>query len=278
MWSRTKISGNIAPSRSLTAALSILFLSALSSHAQLGAGRPAPELTGGGSWVNLTKPIALKDLRGKAVLLDFWTDSCINCLHSIPKLKALESKYGKSLVVVSVHSAKYENEKSDCAVRTAVSKLGLTNPVLNDPESAVWLKYGVEYWPTFILIDAKGDIVGQTIGDTQFNRLDTAVGTVVAQAKKAGILDDKNERYHVIAEPANKKTLRYPEKIVADQKRGSLYIADSGHNRILAVKPDGNLVNTFGTGKAGNADGSASQAQFSNPQGLAVADDKLYVA
>ena len=77
----------------------------------------APDLIGGTGWLNTTRPISLKDLRGKVVLLDFWTLCCINCIHTLPDLEKLEKKWGKELVVIGVHSPKFDNEKSTESIR-----------------------------------------------------------------------------------------------------------------------------------------------------------------
>src|SRR5258707_1294120 len=113
----------------------------------------APELEGGVGWLNTASPLRLKDLRGKFVLLDFWTFCCINCIHTLPDLAKLEKKYANQLVVIGVHSAKFENEKESEHIRKAILRYEISHPVVNDAEMKIWQTYGVSSWPTLYLID-----------------------------------------------------------------------------------------------------------------------------
>src|SRR5262245_18761684 len=114
-----------------------------------GDGRiKAPELEGGVAWLNTAGPIRIADLKGKIVVLDFWTFCCINCIHTLPDLAKLEQKYEKELVVVGVHSAKFENEKVTENIRKAILRYQIQHPVVNDAEMKIWDRYGVRSWPT----------------------------------------------------------------------------------------------------------------------------------
>src|SRR3712207_3570738 len=121
----------------------------------------APELEGGRGWLNTDAPLSLAALRGKVVLLDFWTYGCVNCMHVIPDLKRLEEKYRKQLVVIGVHSAKFENEKETENIRRIVLRYGLEHPVVNDADFRIWKSYAVRAWPTQVLIDPADYVVGQ---------------------------------------------------------------------------------------------------------------------
>ena len=120
----------------------------------------APELEGGRGWLNTDRPLSIAGLRGKVVLLDFWTYGCVNCMHVIPDLRALEEKYSRQLVVIGVHSAKFENERDTENIRHIVLRYGLEHPVVNDADFRIWRAYTVRAWPTLVLIDADGYIVG----------------------------------------------------------------------------------------------------------------------
>ncbi|MBA3246692.1 MAG: redoxin domain-containing protein, partial [Pyrinomonadaceae bacterium] len=108
----------------------------------------APELTGHRGWLNTEQPLSLAALKGKVVLLDFWTYGCINCIHVIPDLKRLEEKYADQLVVIGVHSAKFENEKETDNIRQIILRYEIEHPVVNDADFAIWQAYAVRAWPT----------------------------------------------------------------------------------------------------------------------------------
>src|ERR1041384_2133881 len=135
----------------------------------------APELTGDRGWLNTDKPLSLAALKGKVVLLDFWTYGCINCMHIIPDLKKLEKKYPNELVVIGVHSAKFENEKDTENIRHIILRYEIEHPVYNDSEYAVWQSYRVHAWPTQVLIDPAGYIIGGVSGEGNYDVIDEAI-------------------------------------------------------------------------------------------------------
>src|SRR5438045_4286589 len=128
----------------------------------------APELEGGIAWLNTDRPLSLKNLKGKVVLLDFWTYCCINCMHIIPDLKKLEAKYPKELVVIGVHSAKFDNEKQTGNIRQAILRYEIEHPVINDKDFLVWRSFGAKSWPTLVLINPNGRIIGYHSGEGSF--------------------------------------------------------------------------------------------------------------
>ena len=121
---------------------------------------PAPELEGGVEWLNAAGPISVKDLRGKIVLIDFWTFCCINCMHVLPDLDYLEKKYPKELVVIGVHSAKFDNEKATGNIRKAILRYEIEHPVVNDADMIIWRKFGVNSWPSLVVLDPEGQYCG----------------------------------------------------------------------------------------------------------------------
>src|SRR5947209_2120202 len=125
----------------------------------------APELSGRGGWINTDRPLQLSDLRGRAVLLDFWTFCCINCLHVIEELRPLEERFGDQLVVIGVHSPKFPHEQDHEAVVRAVSRHRIHHPVLDDPEMETWERYAVRAWPTLVVIDPDGYAVAMASGE-----------------------------------------------------------------------------------------------------------------
>jgi len=150
----------------------------------------APEFPPGLQWLNTDTPLTIAGLRGKVVLLDFWTYCCINCMHVIPDLKALEKKYPQELVVIGVHSAKFSNEREADNIRQAVLRYGIEHPVVNDHEFRVWQSYGVRAWPTLALIDPSGYVIGGVSGEGNFELLDRVIGEVVQAARAKGALDE----------------------------------------------------------------------------------------
>lgn len=237
----------------------------------------APELDGARDWLNTGRPLKLKDLRGKVVLLDFWNLSCVNCFHTIPILKELQKRHPNDLVVIGVHAPKYDAEKDTKPVRDAVLRMELEHPVVNDADNVIWSAYGVKAYPTIVLIDPEGGLVKMLLGERSYQQLDQQVSQLLEKYRKNGKLDEKPLPLKL--EVARDTTpLSFPEKLCFDSKRKLLYIADSGHNRIVVADCDGKLVNVIGTGQSGFADGSYDKAQFHHPRGLTVVDNVLYVA
>jgi len=239
---------------------------------------PAPGLEGGIEWMNARGEITLKDLRGKVVLLDFWTYCCINCMHVLPDLEYLEKKYPKELVVIGVHSAKFDNEKDSESIRQAIVRYEIEHPVVNDANMTIWRKYGVRAWPTLVLIDPEGNYCGYISGEGNRELLDLILGKVIAYHRAKGTLDDTPVNFALEAEKAAATPLRYPGKILADAERGRLFISDSNHNRIVVAGLDGKVIDVIGSGAVGNKDGDFATAEFDHPQGMALQGEMLYVA
>jgi thiol-disulfide isomerase/thioredoxin len=238
----------------------------------------APELEGGRGWLNTDAPLTLAGLRGKVVLLDFWTYGCVNCMHIIPDLKRLEEKYARQLVVIGVHSAKFENEKETENIRRIILRYGLEHPVVNDADFRIWNAYAVNAWPTLVLIDTAGYDVGRVSGEGHYGALDAAIGQVIEEGRKRGTLNEQPLKLTLERAKVGDLPLAFPGKILADEKSERLFIADSNHNRIVVTRLDGTLLETIGTGEHGMGDGSFEQSSFYRPQGLALDGDTLYVA
>ena len=236
----------------------------------------APELTGGRGWLNTDKPLTLAALKGKVVLLDFWTYGCINCIHIIPDLKRLEQKYANQLVVIGVHSAKFENEKDTENIRRIILRYEIEHPVYNDAEFKVWQSYGVRAWPTQVLIDPAGYVIGAASGEGNYELIDQVVAKAVAEFRKRGELNEEPLKLVLERAKVGDLPLAFPGKVLAKDDR--LFIADSNHNRLVVTKLDGTLLETVGTGAAGAADGAFAKASFYRPQGMALDGDNLYVA
>src|SRR6266851_5327648 len=238
----------------------------------------APELTGDRGWLNTDKPLSLAALRGKVVLLDFWTYGCINCMHIIPDLKKLEKKYPNELVVIGVHSAKFENEKDTENIRRIILRYEIEHPIVNDADFNIWRAYDVDSWPTRYLIDPAGYIIGRLSGEGGYEALDKAIADTIAEFRKRGELNETPLKLVLERAKVGDLPLAFPGKILADEKSGRLFVADSDHNRIVIAKFDGMLLETIGTGAHGADDGSFDRATFFRPQGMALDGETLYVA
>src|SRR5438105_8633963 len=238
----------------------------------------APELTGARGWLNTDKPLTLSALKGKVVLLDFWTYGCVNCMHIIPDLKRLERKYPNELVVIGVHSAKFANEKETENIRRIILRYEIEHPVVNDADFAIWNAYAVNAWPTRCLIDPAGYIIGRLSGEGAYEALDKAIGDSIAEFRKRGKLNEAPLKLVLERAKIGDLPLAFPGKVLADAKSDRLFIADSDHNRILIAKLDGTLIETIGTGAHNADDGSFDRATFFRPQGMALNGETLYVA
>ncbi len=233
----------------------------------------ASELVGRG-WLNTGgKEVTLADLRGKIVLLDFWTFCCINCLHVLDELRPLEEKYPDVLVTVGVHSPKFEHEADPEALAAAVERYEIGHPVLDDPELATWQAYTARAWPTLVVIDPEGYIVAHLAGEGHAHGLDTLVSELVAEHEAKGTLHRGDGPY--VPTETTAGDLRFPGKAVA-LPSGSFLVADTGHHRLVELDKDlSTVLRTVGSGERGWLDGEAETAQFSEPQGLALLPDEV---
>ncbi|WP_422737647.1 NHL domain-containing thioredoxin family protein [Micromonospora sp. WMMD729] len=228
----------------------------------------APELRGR-QWLNTGgKDLTLQDLRGKIVLADFWTFCCINCLHVLDELRPLEEKYGDVLVVIGVHSPKFEHEKDADALVAAVERYGVHHPVLDDPELDMWQQYAARAWPTLSVIDPEGYVVATMAGEGHAEGLARLIDELIATHEAKGTLHRGDGPY--VPPPAPETALRFPGKAVL-LPDGNLLVSDSARHSLVEVAPDGEtVVRRIGSGERGRADGPAGSATFSEPQGLCL--------
>lgn len=238
----------------------------------------APDFNGAKGWLNVSKPLSIKDLRGKVVLLDFWTFCCINCMHVIPKLKELEKKYPDQLVVVGVHSGKFSNEKNLETIGKAVARYKIEHPVVNDQDYKIWDAYAVTAWPTYVLIDASGNIQGQFRGEAGVAELTPRISSLIAAAKANKTLKPAPLKVALESAKLTASPLLFPGKVIVDKKTNRLIISDSGHNRVLVADLNGNVATAIGGPASGFVDGKFNVAKFNSPQGLALNGDDLYIA
>jgi thiol-disulfide isomerase/thioredoxin len=218
----------------------------------------APEFPTGMQWLNTDRPLTLRGLRGKVVLLDFWTYCCINCMHILPDLHRLETKYRTDLVIIGIHSGKFTEERDLDGIRQAILRYGIEHPVINDNQAVVWNMYGAQAWPTIVLIDPDGKIVYQAGGEGVYDRFDPLISGVITRFDHLGKLDHKPLAFALEEAKAKPTPLFYPGKILADEPGNRLFIADSSHNRVVVSTLDGRVLQTIGSGAPGLALGGNS--------------------
>jgi sugar lactone lactonase YvrE len=193
-------------------------------------------------------------------------------------LRELEHEFADELVVIGVHSAKFPAERIAANLRAAVLRNGLVHPVVNDAEFAVWQGYGVRAWPTLMFLDPRGYVYAKHEGEFPLDPVRALLREMIAEYDADGLIDRVPLPLAPIAEAQG--VLRFPGKVLADEATDTLFVADSGHNRVLIAGLDGAIRRVFGSGVAGLTDGGPEEARFAEPQGMALAPDgrTLYVA
>ncbi|MDI3384754.1 thioredoxin-like domain-containing protein [Streptomyces sp. B-S-A8] len=224
----------------------------------------APELIGKGGWLNTgDQQYTLADLRGRIVILDFWTFCCINCLHVLDELRELEQKHADTVVIIGVHSPKFVHEAEHQAVVDAVERYEVHHPVLDDPELATWKQYAVRAWPTLVVIDPEGYVVAQHAGEGHAHAIEKLVEELEAEHEAKGTLR-RGDGPYVPPEPVA-TDLRFPGKALL-LPSGTFLVSDSTRHQLVELEPDGEtVVRRIGSGERGFGDG-----EFSEPQGLAL--------
>ncbi|MGW0548564.1 NHL domain-containing thioredoxin family protein [Streptomyces altiplanensis] len=224
----------------------------------------APELIGKGGWLNTGgKDLTLSDLRGRIVILDFWTFCCVNCLHVLDELRELEEKHRDTVVIIGVHSPKFVHEAEHQAVVDAVERYGVHHPVLDDPELATWKQYAVRAWPTLVVIDPEGYVVAQHAGEGHAHAIERLVEELEAAHEAKGTLR-RGDGPYVAPEPVA-TDLRFPGKALLLPGTGHFLVSDTTRHQLVELEADGEtVVRRIGDGGDGG---------FKEPQGLALLPD-----
>ncbi|MGW7423372.1 NHL domain-containing thioredoxin family protein [Streptomyces sp. NPDC054813] len=232
----------------------------------------APELIGKGGWINTgDKQLSLAELRGRIVIVDFWTFCCVNCLHVLDELRELEERHRDTVVIIGVHSPKFVHEAEHQAVVDAVERYVVEHPVLDDPELATWKQYAVRAWPTLVVIDPEGYVVAQHAGEGHAHAIAKLVEELEAEHEAKGTLR-RGDGPYVPPEP-EPTALRFPGKALL-LPSGNFLVSDTTRHQLVELAEDAEtVVRRIGSGTRGFADGPAADAAFSEPQGLALLDD-----
>ena len=197
----------------------------------------APELIAGGEWFNTpAEGLTLSELRGKVVMVDFWTYTCINCIRTLPYLRNWHEKYAdKGLVIIGVHTPEFEFEKSPENVKKAIADFDLKYPIMQDNDFATWRVYDNHYWPAKYIVDAKGKIRYTHFGEGEYDETEKVIQELLEKAGESAKFDINNPQYKIETktselylgygrmgyfatpdqlEPEKKKTYTLPENLV----------------------------------------------------------------
>jgi thiol-disulfide isomerase/thioredoxin len=148
--------------------------------------KAAPEFQNIDKWLN-SEPLKINELRGKVVLVDFWTYTCINCLNHLPSVQSWHEKYkDKGLVVVGVHTPEFAYEKSTKNVQDAIKKLQIKHAVAQDNSYATWKAFDNHYWPAVYLIDKQGRIVYSHFGEGSYGTTEAKIQALLAEPSTSG--------------------------------------------------------------------------------------------
>lgn len=236
------------------------------------------------TWLNSSRSVNKGDLKGRVILLDFWTYACVNCLHVVPEVKKLENEFGDRLTVIGVHSGKFSNEKDNDSIKKAIIKNNIDHLVVNDPDFKVWNSFKVKSWPTLMLLDPSGNIVKKYEGEILAAKVRHDVKKTIEKFKyqlsssELPIALEKNKSSDYV--------LKFPAKIKLVQdfsyksigRTNALFIANTGKNKITITNLNGNTLLEIGSGDIGFDDGNFTTATFNAPRGLLFKDNALYVA
>ena len=234
-------------------------------------GLLAPEFPDDIVWLNIKNKIALNDLKGRVVLLDFWTYGCINCIHMMPVLEMLESKYeNKKVVIIGIHSPKYKVEKALENVKEAIERYEIKHPIILDSDMKIWKKYGIEAWPMFVIIGPDGIIRDKIAGEISFDVLDKKLLDIIKKYNKNMIKEPSSYTSKLIKK---RGILRYPGKISIAPDGKLIAIANANMNSILLIDKKGRIVQRIGSGEKGAVDSSMANSSFFKPQGIAWIDN-----
>lgn len=236
-----------------------------------------PGFDGATAWLNVDHALSMEELRGRVVVVDFWTSCCINCLHTMPILERIEQRFkGRPVVVIGVHSPKFDQEREAERLRDILRDNRVEHPVAVDANMGIWKAWGVEAWPTVAVLDTSGRVIWAGMGEPDEKDLTSIVASALAEGKSKGLLA-KDELKGVRPERETAGALRYPGKVLALED-GGVAVADTGHNRIVLMDKAGAVTAVVGSGLAGRLDGSFAEASFRRPQGMTEVGSDLYVA
>ncbi len=232
------------------------------------------------TWLNTSGPLSIGELKGQVVLLHFWNLFSPECHGSVHEVVRLEEMFaGRPFSVIGIHSSRYGGAVRSVSVTSAIERFGIRHPVIIDNNFDLWNIYGISLWPSYIIIDSSGTVVGAVSGEGKMQALEKAIARALDDGAGNGTL--ASAPLPRAEAPARDSLLSFPGKLEFDRDRGHLFVSDTGHNRLIHLElqdVNAKVLNIFGSGDRGFSDGSADRASFSSPLGLSYARDTLYVA
>ncbi len=225
-------------------------------------------------WVNARGSIALADLRGRVVILLFWNCDDIHSVNLLPRLQRLSTRFHDGMVLLAVHTPRYTAQRQSLVVSKAAHRLHLRAPVANDADWKAWRAFGIEAWPSAVIIDCEGGVARLLKGEDLADDLEILIGNLLDDAAARDLRRFDAAPGVEGGEP--QMSLRFPGGIALGEQR--VYLCDSSRNRVLECAPDGRVLRQFGSGTPGFWDGNLAEAGLCDPAGLALAGDSLYVA
>lgn len=233
----------------------------------------APEFPSNLEWINLLAPLRMAQLRGKVCALAFVNAGSAWSQQRLNDLAHLRARHGDRLHVVAVHVPKFEHERDARRVGKRLGRQTFDFPIAHDPDWTLWQHYGIEAWPTVVLIDGEGRIRERVVGDGAIRELDAKVSQLGDELVPRSLNPDPIEMRRG-GEPY--LPLRYPTGVALSENY--LYVVDSGHHRVLECDQAGRVLRQFGSGGPGFIDGPMELAAFNRPHAICVQRDMLYIA
>lgn len=235
-------------------------------------------------WLNTSRALEKSDLKDRIILLDFWNYACVSCIQSLPQIKELERRFGSKLLIIGVHSGKFDNQKDPAVIKKSILKYNINYPVIHDAKLELWNRFKVKSWPTFILINPHGKVVKTYVGVEEIADIKQDVKDILSKFKfriNREPLPILLEKFSVIG-----NILSFPSKMEyaanfsykSSRSLPVIFISNVGKNNIIVSSISGDIITKIGSGKSGFRDGDFESASFSSPQGLLYYSNNLYVA